>query len=146
MSRSDLTRRVDFHPLRQGSGDEPIAARETKSQGLRLAVPPGGAAVASFDGRVVYAGLFGNLGLVLIIRHDGLYHTLLAGLGRVDIKVGQWVLAGEPVGAMPDAVDKAAGTLYVELRRDGRPVDPLPYLPVRDEGDGGQDGNQKVRE
>jgi murein DD-endopeptidase MepM/ murein hydrolase activator NlpD len=64
-----------------------------------------------------------------------LYHSLLAGLGRVDIKADQWVLAGEPVGAMPDAVDKAAGgALYVELRRDGRPVDPQPWLAPRDHG------------
>ncbi len=134
---------------RFGAADGPMAAGGTKSQGLRLAALPGGEAVAPFDGRVIYAGPFGNLGLVLIIRHAGLYHSLLAGLGRVDIKPDQWVLAGEPVGAMPDAVDKAAGTLYVELRRDGRPVDPQPYLAIRDEGRGGQDGqdgNQRVRE
>jgi len=119
---------------------------EAKSQGLRLATLSGGEVVAPFDGRAVYAGPFGNLGVVLIIQHGGLYHTVLAGLGRVDIKVDQWVLAGEPVGALPDAMDKAAGTLYVELRRDSRPIDPLPYLAVRGEGHGGQDGNQKVRE
>jgi murein hydrolase activator len=119
---------------------------EAKSQGLRLATLSGGEVVAPFDGRVVYAGRFGNLGLVLIIRHGGLYHTLLSGLGRVDIKVDQWVLAGEPVGAMPDAVDNAAGTLYVELRRDGRAVDPQPHLAIHGEGRGGQDGNQKVHE
>jgi septal ring factor EnvC (AmiA/AmiB activator) len=109
------------------------AAGGTASQGLTLAALPGAEAVAPFDGRVVYAGPFRNLGLVLIIRHDGMYHSLLAGLGRVDIKADQWVLAGEPVGAMPDAVDKTAGsTLYVELRRDGRPIDPQPWLAPRD--------------
>ena len=80
------------------------------------------------------------------MRHVGLYHMALVGLGRIDIKVGQWVLAGELVGAMPDAVDKAAGTLYVELRRDGRPVDPQPYLATSDEGRSGHDVNQRVRE
>jgi septal ring factor EnvC (AmiA/AmiB activator) len=131
------------------------AAAGTPSQGISIAAPGGAEAVAPFDGRVIYAGPFRNLGLVLIIRHGGLYHSLLAGLGRVDIKADQWVLAGEPVGAMPEAVDKASGgALYVELRRDGRPVDPQPWLVPRDQGrDPGGDerrnepgGDKKVRE
>src|SRR5439155_19032465 len=73
-----------------------------ESEGLWLAGLPGGEVVAPFDGRVVYAGPFANLGLVLIIRHGDAYHAVLAALGRVDVAVGQWVLAGEPVGAMPD--------------------------------------------
>lgn len=129
-----------------GAADAATAAGGTASQGLSLAAPSGAEAVAPFDGRVIYAGPFGKLGLVLIIRHGGLYHSLLAGLGRVDVTVDQWVLAGEPVGAMPDAVDKATGTLYVELRHDGRPVDPQPWLAPRDEGRDEQDGDQKVRE
>jgi septal ring factor EnvC (AmiA/AmiB activator) len=123
---------------RFGASDTPGAtsvAAGTIGQGISVAAPGGAEAVAMFDGRVVYAGPFRNLGLVLIIRHGGLYHSLLAGLGRVDIKADQWVLAGEPVGAMPDAVDKApGGALYVELRRDGRPVDPQPWLASRDQG------------
>jgi len=123
-----------------------VDGAEAKSQGLQLAALPGGEVVAPFDGRVVYAGRFSKLGLVLIMRHGGLYHTLLGGLGRVDAKVGQWVLAGEPVGAVPDAVDKAAGTLYVELRRDGGPIDPQVYLALGDEQRGGKDANQRMRE
>jgi septal ring factor EnvC (AmiA/AmiB activator) len=123
---------------RFGTSDAPGAAGAatgTPSQGISIAAPGGAEAVAPFDGQVIYAGPFRNLGLVLIIRHGGLYHSLLAGFGRVDIKADQWVLAGEPVGAMPDAVDKApGGALYVELRRDGRPVDPQPWLAPRDQG------------
>ncbi len=132
---------------RFGAGDAAIGAGETASQGLSLAALPGAEAVAPYDGRVIYAGPFGHLGLVLIIRHGGLYHSLLAGLERVDMKADQWVLAGEPVGAMPDA---SGGTLYFELRRTGRPVDPRPWLAAGDQGrnDGRNepDGNQKVRE
>jgi murein hydrolase activator len=105
----------------------------TASQGLRLAAPAGAEVVAPFDGRVVYAGPFGDLGLVLIMRHGDLYHSLLAGLGRVDARIGQWVLAGEPVGSMPDAPGRL---LYMELRRDGRPVDPQPWLKPRELGSG----------
>jgi septal ring factor EnvC (AmiA/AmiB activator) len=110
--------------------------------------------VAPFDGKLVYAGPFPPYELVLIIRHTDGYHSLLAGLGRADIGVGQWVLAGEPVGMMPDAAEPSSGgTLYFELRRDGRPVDPQPWLAKRDEttergGEAGKPeaGDQRVRE
>jgi len=130
------------------------SAAGTPSLGISIAAAGGTEVVSPFDGRVIYAGPFRNLALVLIIRHGGLYHSLLAGFGRVDIKADQWVLAGEPVGAMPDAVDKASGgALYVELRRDGRPVDPQPWLTPRDQGRAGggerrnePGGDKKVRE
>ena len=129
---------------RFGDSDASATARGTASQGISLAALPGAEIVAPFDGRVIYAGPFRDLGLVLIIRHGGLYHSLLAGLGRVDIAVDRWVLAGEPVGALPDAVDKASvGALYMELRRDSRPVDPQPWLASRDPvGDPGADGGR----
>ena len=135
---------------RFGAADAPIEAGGA-SQGLSLAALPGAEAVAPFDGRVIYAGPFRNLGLVLIIRHGTLYHTLLAGLQRVDMKADQWVLTGEPVGAMPDT---PGNVLYFEVRRDGRPVDPHSWLTPGDEGrDQGRavgrnqpDEDQKVRE
>ena len=123
--------------------DAAIGAGATASQGLSLAALPGAEAVAPFDGRVVYAGPFGSLGLILIIHHGGLYHSLLTGLGRVDIKADQWVLAGEPVGALPDA-DGAA--LYFEMRRSGHAVDPQPWLALGDAGRDETDGDQRERE
>jgi murein hydrolase activator len=125
---------------------------EPAGQGLRLAARGGAEAVAPFDGRVVYAGPFRNRGVVLIIRHGGLYHTVLVGLGRVDVAPGEWVLAGEPVGAMPDAADKRSDRpLYFELHHDGSPVDPQPWLTGSDEGrdphsGDQQNGDQKVRQ
>ncbi len=103
------------------------------SQGLTLDASPSAVVVAPFDGQAEYAGNFPGYGLILIIRHGGGYHSLLAGLGRVDVTVGQWVLAGEPVGAMPGADDgNAAAAFYFELRRDGRPVDPQTRLAGRE--------------
>ena len=81
--------------------------------------------VAPYDGQVVYAGPFRGYGRILIIEHGGGYHTLLSGLGRIDCAVGQWVLAGEPVAVMGE---QSGAGLYVELRRDGQPVNPLPWL------------------
>jgi septal ring factor EnvC (AmiA/AmiB activator) len=104
------------------------------AQGLTLEAMADAAIVTPFDGRVDYVGSFRGYGLILIIRHGGGYHSLLAGLGHVDVTTGQWLLAGEPVGSLPDADDKAAGaTFYFELRRDGRPVDPQSRLGSRDQ-------------
>jgi septal ring factor EnvC (AmiA/AmiB activator) len=104
------------------------------SQGLTLDAVPDGLIVAPFDGRVDYVGSFRGYGLILIIRHGGGYHSLLAGLGHVNVTTGQWLLAGEPVGTLPDADGKNASvTFYVELRRDGRPVDPQSRLGSRDQ-------------
>jgi murein hydrolase activator len=104
------------------------------NQGLTLEAMPGGVVVAPFDGRVDYAGPFRDYGLILIIRHGGGYHSLLAGFGHVDVTTGQWLLAGEPVGSVADADEKgASASLYLELRRDGRPVDPQSRLASRDQ-------------
>jgi len=104
------------------------------NQGLTLAAMPGDIVVAPFDGRVDYVGPFRGYGLILIIRHGGGYHSLLAGLGHVDVTTGQWLLAGEPVGSLADADEKSASAnLYFELRRDGRPVDPQSRLASRDQ-------------
>jgi murein hydrolase activator len=103
-------------------------------QGLTIQGVSDGVVVAPFDGKVDYIGPFQGYGLILIIRHAGGYHSLLAGLGHVDVTMGQWLLAGEPVGSLSDADDKGTGaTLYFELRRDGRPVDPQSRLGSRDQ-------------
>ncbi|HWD59540.1 MAG TPA: peptidoglycan DD-metalloendopeptidase family protein [Stellaceae bacterium] len=104
------------------------------SQGIAMQSIPNGLVVAPFDGRVEYAGPFRSLGLILIIRHPGGYHSLLAGLGRIDVTMGQWLLAGEPVGSLPGAEGKdASANFYLELRREGRPVDPQSRLGSRDQ-------------
>jgi septal ring factor EnvC (AmiA/AmiB activator) len=97
------------------------------SKGLVMETRPGAQIVAPFDGHIVFEGPFRSYGQILIIEHGGGYHTVLAGLDRVDAVVGQWLLAGEPVGSMPSP---AAGRpkLYLELRRDGQPIDPVPWF------------------
>lgn len=97
------------------------------SRGLVLRARSGAQVVATFDGQVAYAGPFRGYGRILIIEHGGQYHTLLAGLDRIDAVVGQWVLAGEPVGVMEES-GPGDPELYVELRRGGRPINPLPWL------------------
>ena len=82
--------------------------------------------VAPFDGKVVFAGPFKGYGQILIIQHGDAYHTLLAGIARVDATLGQLLLAGEPIGVMGS--QEAVTRLYVEVRRKGQPVNPLPWF------------------
>jgi len=97
------------------------------ARGIVIAARKGAQIVAPYDGKVVYAGEFRSYGQILIIEHGGRYHTLLAGLGRVDAVVGQWLLAGEPVGVL-GGTRTSAPELYLELRHAGRPINPLPWL------------------
>ncbi len=83
--------------------------------------------VAPASGRVVFAEPFLNYGELLIIDHGEGYHVLLAGLERLDARVGDELVSGEPIGLMGPDID-ASHRLYIELRRGGRPVDPLPWL------------------
>ncbi len=101
------------------------------SQGLDYETRAGAEVVAPYDGRVLYAGTFRGYGEILIIEHDDGYHSLLAGLDRLDVSVGQWLVTGEPVGTMPKGEDKPR--LYLELRHDGRPINPLPWLATSNE-------------
>lgn len=97
------------------------------SKGITIATRTSAQIVAPFDGRIVYAGPFRGYGQILIIEHGGRYHTLLAGLERIDAIVGQWVLAGEPLGVM-GGTSGSKPELYLELRRTGAPINPLPWL------------------
>jgi len=101
------------------------------AKGLTFETRDGAQVVAPFDGRVLFAGPFKGYGQILIIEHGDGYHSLLAGLDRVEGSVGQWVVAGEPVGIMPGGDRKPR--LYLELRHDGQPINPLPWLATRDE-------------
>ena len=103
------------------------AAGGLLSKGITIATRSAAQVVAAYDGRVVYAGEFRGYGQILIIEHGGRYHTLLAGLQRIDAVAGQWVLAGEPVGVMGGAAGSNP-ELYLELRRTGQPINPLPWL------------------
>ena len=146
---------IELAGLEKARGDavSPVAGRlaarfgEGKgslSQGWVYDARPTAVVFAPFDGRVAYAGPFRGYGKVALIDHGQGYHTLLTGLGRIDVAVGDWVLQGEPLGLMPPADTKEkvaagrksdAGTsepqgpkLYVELRRNGDPVDPAPWF------------------
>ncbi|HEU5019863.1 MAG TPA: peptidoglycan DD-metalloendopeptidase family protein [Pseudolabrys sp.] len=104
-------------------------------KGVSIATRVGAQVTAPADGWVVYAGPFRSYGQLLILNAGGGYHILLAGMARISVDLGQFVLAGEPVAVMGNnsqiATLLAAGSsqpvLYVEFRKDGNPVDPGPW-------------------
>jgi len=107
-----------------------------KSAGLWIAARPNAQVVAPYDGQVVFADRFRSYGRLLIIEHSEGYHSVVAGLRRADVKVGQYIVAGEPIGVMGRGVRQASApnnplgmpVLYLELQRDGRSINPGPWL------------------
>ena len=96
--------------------------------GITFVTEPGAAVVAPGDGEVLFAGYYHKTGKVLILEMGGGYDLVLAGLERIDVRPGDELLAGEPVGAMPRI---SAGTkLYFELRQNGKGVNPAPWMEV----------------
>ncbi len=106
------------------------------TQGITLETRPNASVTAPFDGKIAFAGPFRQYGQLLILEVGEGYHLLLAGLARLDGIVGQNVLAGEPIGRMgensslsdPQTLGSTRPALYIELRRNGNPVDPRPWF------------------
>jgi septal ring factor EnvC (AmiA/AmiB activator) len=104
-------------------------------KGLTVAARPGAQITAPCDGWVVYAGPFRNYGQLLILNAGSGYHVLLAGMDRISVDLGQFVVTGEPVAVMGVSGGQAPAApagpkrsmLYVEFRKDGTPVDPSPW-------------------
>jgi septal ring factor EnvC (AmiA/AmiB activator) len=118
------------------------------ASGVSYLAPPSARVVSPCGGRVVFAGPFRSFGLLMIVDCGGGYHFVLSGLDRLDAQVGQPVQPGEPVGVMPAWDPRASAAnnppahpaggaapgrplLYMELRKDGVPVDPEPFLRAR---------------
>jgi septal ring factor EnvC (AmiA/AmiB activator) len=118
--------------IKEFGGSDGLGGTE---KGLSIGARPGAQVTAPCDGWVVYAGPFRNYGQLLILNAGGGYHVLLAGMERISVDLGQFVVTGEPVAIMGGRVQTAAifaigsgqPVLYVEFRKDGTPVDPGPW-------------------
>lgn len=109
------------------------------TRGISLATRPKAVVSSPADGWIAFAGPFRSYGRLLIINAGDGYYLLLAGLDQINVEVGQFVLAGEPVAAMGEGgagLSSADGTgagrsydpiLYVEFRKDGGSIDPEPW-------------------
>lgn len=116
------------------------------ARGINIATRSAAQVVSPADGHVVFAGPFRSYGELLIVDAGGGYHLLLAGMNKIGVEVGQFVLAGEPVGAMGElrlasaeesSVGRKQPVLYVEFRKDGRSIDPGPWWSDGGTGVGG---------
>ncbi|MCC7304654.1 MAG: peptidoglycan DD-metalloendopeptidase family protein [Alphaproteobacteria bacterium] len=94
------------------------------SSGLTVEARDKALVVAPMGGVVRFAGAFKNYGQMVIIQHKKGYHSLIAGLKKIDTVVGQSVAAGEPLGQLGSSTDGSKPTLYYELRLNGEPVNP----------------------
>jgi murein hydrolase activator len=103
------------------------AKDKPRQAGLVIQARRGAQVTVPFDGRILYAGLFRNLGRLLILSVGNGYHIIIAGLERSYVVSDQLVLAGEPVGELADR-SRPAPELYLEFQKDGRPIDPAPWL------------------
>lgn len=90
-------------------------------KGMEIAAIPGAVVTAPFDGEVLFTGKFLDYGNIVILRHSEKYHTLLAGLNRIQAERGQVISRGAPVGMMGQGKENK---LYVEFRQNGKPINP----------------------
>jgi len=136
-ARGKLPVPVNGVKLRDFGASDPSGNTE---KGLSIATRAGAQVTAPADGWVVYAGPFRTYGQLLILNAGGGYHVLLAGMDRISVELGQFVLTGEPVAVMGSgsqvAAIVAAGAsqpvLYIEFRKDGVPIDPGPWWAASD--------------
>jgi septal ring factor EnvC (AmiA/AmiB activator) len=104
-------------------------------RGISVATRAGAQVTTPCDGWVVYSGPFRSYGQLLILNAGGGYHVLLAGMERISVNIGQFVLTGEPVATMGAGAQVASvlaatasqPVLYIEFRKDGAPIDPGPW-------------------
>ncbi len=125
--------------------DDGIGGKRT---GDTVQTQSGAIVTAPADAIVLYSGPFRSYGQVLILDTGDGYHVVMAGLDRINTALGQSVLAGEPLGVMGEvrlasAVAQKTGNqspeLYIEFRKNGKPVNPASWWSARRSGRTGND-------
>jgi len=101
-----------------------IGEGDVRNTGISLSPRDGAQVVAPAEGRVAFAGTYRGYDRIVIIEHDGGWTSLITGLARADVAVGDDLVAGSPLG-----VAGAEGPIVtLELRRNGTPVNPLEHI------------------
>jgi septal ring factor EnvC (AmiA/AmiB activator) len=126
--------------LRQFGDDD---GTEHRAAGLTVATGPDALVTAPADGLVVFAGAFRSYGQMIILDTGDGYHMVLSGMDAIKTRQGKFVFAGEPLAVMGEkrvasatalALETDRPTLYIEFRKDGKPVDSRPWWTTKDTG------------
>ncbi len=141
---SDLKKKLELpvagDTLRQFGDDDGTGHT---AMGLTIATGPNALVTAPADGTVVYAGAFRSYGQMIILDTGDGYHMVLSGMDAIKTRPGRFVFAGEPLAAMGQkrvasatalALETDRPTLYIEFRKDGKPVDSRPWWTSKDTG------------
>nr|WP_196776340.1 MULTISPECIES: murein hydrolase activator EnvC [Rhizobium] len=114
-----------------------------EAMGMTLATNPDTVVTAPADGLVVFAGAFRSYGQMIILDAGEGYHLVLSGMDIISTRQGKFVFAGEPLAVMGAkrvasatalALETNRPTLYIEFRKDGKPVDSRPWWSAKDTG------------
>jgi murein DD-endopeptidase MepM/ murein hydrolase activator NlpD len=117
-----------------GLRTDPVHGGSVNHPGFDLAASSGTEVAAAAGGTVVHAGPAGSYGNLVTVRHDNGFETRYAHLSEVDVKVGDVVQAGAELGKVGTTGYSTGPHLHFEIRRDGAPIDPAPFLPLNRSG------------
>jgi len=113
---------------RFGGVYDPVFRRRVFHKGMRIAAAEGTEVQAVYRGRVAFARRFKGYGKLVILEHEGGYHTLYAHSSDIRCKVGDEVEEGEVIALVGDTDSLRGPLLYFEIRHLGQPVNPLEWL------------------
>lgn len=106
------------------SGFGEVTAAGQRNNGLIMAPTPNAQIVAPASGRIAFAGDYAGFGRIVIIEHENEMTSLIAGLDRITVAIGDQVIDGSPIGTA--GVENPRITF--ELREEGVPINPLTKL------------------
>ena len=100
-----------------------------ETRGIEIGGKPGDPVRAAADGKVMYAGTgLNSYGSLIIVQHNKDFLTAYSHNRKLLVKTGDIVVQGQQIAEMGDENNSRVSVGF-ELRRDGKPVDPMPYLP-----------------
>jgi len=111
-----------------GKSKHPEFAVEVFRKGIDIEAPLGQAIKVVEKGRVAFADRLTGYGRMVIVDHGERFFTVYAHLSEIFKKTGDEIGQGEVIGLVGDSDSLAGAKLYFEMRRDGRSVDPMPWL------------------
>ncbi|HEX9725602.1 MAG TPA: peptidoglycan DD-metalloendopeptidase family protein [Vicinamibacteria bacterium] len=113
---------------RFGMQHHPRFRTVTVQNGIEIQAPVGTAVQAIYDGEAVFASWFQGYGTLLILSHPHGVYSLYGHLSEIKVREGDTVRRGEEVALVGDTGSLAGPALYLEIREEGKPVDPEQWL------------------